>query len=40
VKEVKEVKEPKSAIARKPKLYAIGGVAAYWTIGRIVSIVA
>ncbi|MGH8575781.1 MAG: HupE/UreJ family protein [Gammaproteobacteria bacterium] len=29
---------PKSAIARAPALYAIGSVAAYWSIGRIVSI--
>jgi hypothetical protein len=31
---------PKFAIARAPALYAIGGVAAYWSIGRIVSILA
>jgi len=31
---------PKFAVARAPALYAIGGVAAYWSIGRIVSIVA
>jgi hydrogenase/urease accessory protein HupE len=30
---------PKFAAARVPALYAIGGVAAYWSIGRIVSIV-
>ena len=29
---------PKSAVARVPALYAIGSVAAYWSIGRIVSI--
>ena len=32
--------KPKFAIARAPALYAIGSVAAYWSIGRIVSIVA
>jgi hypothetical protein len=31
---------PKFASARAPALYAIGGVAAYWSIGRIVSILA
>ena len=31
---------PKSAMARTPALYAIGSVAAYWSIGRIVSILA
>lgn len=31
---------PKFASARTPALYAIGGLAAYWSIGRIVSIVA
>ena len=31
---------PKFAIARAPALYAIGGVAAYWSIGRIISILA
>jgi hydrogenase/urease accessory protein HupE len=31
---------PKFAIARAPALYAIGSVAAYWSIGRIVSILA
>lgn len=30
---------PQSAAARAPALYAIGGVAAYWSIGRIVAIV-
>jgi hydrogenase/urease accessory protein HupE len=30
---------PKIAAVRVPALYAIGGVAAYWSIGRIVSIV-
>ena len=30
---------PKFAVARAPALYAIGSVAAYWSIGRIVSIV-
>ena len=30
---------PKLAMARTPALYAIGGVAAYWSIGRVVSIV-
>ena len=29
---------PKFLAARKPALYAIGGIAAYWSIGRIVSI--
>jgi hydrogenase/urease accessory protein HupE len=29
---------PKAAIARAPALYIIGGVAAYWSIGRIVSV--
>ena len=29
---------PKFAIARTPALYAIGSIAAYWSIGRIVSI--
>ena len=31
---------PKFAVARAPALYVIGSVAAYWSIGRIVSIVA
>jgi len=31
---------PKFAFARAPALYAIGSVAAYWSIGRILSIVA
>lgn len=31
---------PKFAVARAPALYAIGSIAAYWSIGRIVSIVA
>jgi hydrogenase/urease accessory protein HupE len=31
---------PKFAVARAPALYAIGSVAAYWSIGRIVSILA
>ena len=31
---------PKFAVARVPALYAIGSVAAYWSIGRIVSILA
>ena len=31
---------PKFIAARKPALYAIGSVAAYWSIGRIVSILA
>lgn len=31
---------PKFVVARAPALYAIGGVAAYWSIGRIVSIFA
>jgi hydrogenase/urease accessory protein HupE len=31
---------PQFAVARAPALYAIGSVAAYWSIGRIVSIVA
>jgi hydrogenase/urease accessory protein HupE len=31
---------PKFVAARVPALYAIGGVAAYWSIGRIVSILA
>jgi hypothetical protein len=31
---------PKFVIARAPALYAIGSVAAYWSIGRIVSILA
>jgi len=31
---------PRFAIARAPALYAIGSVAAYWSIGRIVSILA
>ena len=30
---------PKFAAIRVPALYAIGGIAAYWSIGRIVSIV-
>jgi hypothetical protein len=29
---------PKFAMARTPALYAIGSVAAFWSIGRIVSI--
>jgi len=32
--------QPKFAAARTPALYAIGAVAAYWSIGRIVSILA
>jgi len=31
---------PKFAMARAPALYAIGSIAAYWSIGRIVSILA
>jgi len=31
---------PNFAIARTPALYAIGSIAAYWSIGRIVSILA
>ncbi len=31
---------PRSAVARAPALYAIGSVAAYWSIGRIVGILA
>lgn len=31
---------PRFIAARKPALYAIGGIAAYWSIGRIVSILA
>lgn len=31
-------RQPKLALARTPALYAIGGVAAYWSIGRIVSL--
>src|SRR4029077_7138230 len=31
---------PKFAFARAPALYAIGAVAAYWSIGRVVSILA
>jgi len=31
---------PKFALARTPALYAIGSVAAYWSFGRILSIVA
>lgn len=31
---------PRFVAARKPALYAIGGIAAYWSIGRIVSILA
>lgn len=31
---------PKFLLARAPALYAIGGVAAYWSIGRIVNILA
>lgn len=31
---------PKFAIARTPALYAMGSIAAYWSIGRIVSILA
>jgi hydrogenase/urease accessory protein HupE len=31
---------PKLALARTPALYVIGSVAAYWSIGRIVSIIA
>ena len=33
-------KYPRFALARVPALYAIGAIAAYWSIGRIVSIVA
>lgn len=29
---------PKFQLARKPALYAIGGIAAYWSIGRVVAI--
>jgi hypothetical protein len=29
---------PRFQLARKPALYAIGGVAAYWSIGRVVAI--
>lgn len=32
-------KWPRSVVMREPALYAIGGVAAYWAIGRVVSIV-
>lgn len=31
---------PRLALARTPALYAIGGVAAYWSIGRIASVLA
>ena len=31
---------PRAALARAPALYAIGSIAAYWSIGRILSIVA
>ena len=31
---------PKLAVARTPTLYIIGSVAAYWSISRIVSILA
>jgi hypothetical protein len=31
---------PRFAVARAPALYAIGSVAAYWSIGRIVGILA
>jgi hydrogenase/urease accessory protein HupE len=31
---------PRFVAARKPALYAIGGIAAYWSIGRVVSILA
>ena len=34
------VSSPKLAVARNPALYAIGTVAAYWSIGRIVAILA
>jgi hypothetical protein len=33
-------RRPRFAVARAPALYAIGSVAAYWSIGRIVSILA
>jgi hypothetical protein len=29
----------RSAMARKPALYAVGSIAAYWSIGRIISLV-
>jgi hydrogenase/urease accessory protein HupE len=31
---------PKTALARKPALYAIGAVAAYWSLGRVIAILA
>ena len=31
---------PRFAVARAPALYAIGTIAVYWSIGRIVSILA
>jgi hydrogenase/urease accessory protein HupE len=33
-------KQPQLALARRPALYAIGSVAAYWSIGRIAAILA
>lgn len=33
------VSVPKAALGRVPALYVIGAVAAYWSIGRVVSIV-
>jgi hydrogenase/urease accessory protein HupE len=32
------VLHPKAIVARKPALYAIGSIAAYWSVGRIVAI--
>jgi hydrogenase/urease accessory protein HupE len=34
------VRLPQFALARAPSLYVIGGVAAYWSIGRVIAIVA
>jgi hydrogenase/urease accessory protein HupE len=34
------VTSPKLAVARNPALYAIGAIAAYWSIGRVVAILA
>jgi hypothetical protein len=31
---------PKATLVRRPALYAIGTVAAYWSIGRVVGILA
>jgi hypothetical protein len=31
---------PAFVVARAPALYAIGGVAAYWSIGRVASLLA